>query len=79
MIEIKGLEMSIVDELREQLDIFDGLELWFRDMGDLYTLTIADSVPVIVKFWNFDSDISLTVGSRSLFIRRDEYEEIKLL
>lgn len=57
---------------KNQIDITEA------DYG-LYVISIHTGVPVIIKGYNFNGEVTLNLGCNMITLHEDDYSEIKIL
>lgn len=72
MIKIKHLEKQTVNALTNNLEHWlNSIEIVYDEFAELYDVTLADDVPVFIKYWNGvnDNSIYLHIGSKILGVQ----------
>ena len=72
MIKINHLEKQAVTQITKDLEHWlDSIEIVYDEFAELYDLTLADDVPVFIKYWNGvnDNSIYLHIGSKILGVQ----------
>lgn len=72
MIKIKHLEKQAVTQISKNLDHWlDSIEIVYDEFAELYDITLADDVPLFIKYWSGvnDNSIYLHIGSKILAIQ----------
>ena len=72
MIKINHLEKQAVTQITKVLEHWlDSIEIVYDEFAELYDVTLADDVPVFIKYWNGvnDNSIYLHIGSKILGVQ----------
>ena len=72
MIKIKHLEKQAVTQIIKSLEHWsDSIEIVYDEFAELYDITLADNVPLFIKYWSGvnDNSIYLHIGSKILAIQ----------
>ena len=72
MIKIKHLEKQTVTQVTKNLEHWsDSIEIVYDEFAELYDITLADDVPVFIKYWNGvnDNSVYVHIGSKILGIQ----------
>lgn len=72
MIKINHLTNEAVKEVTKELEHWlDLIEIVYDEFAELYNITLADNVPVFIKYWNGvnDNSIYVHIGSKILSVR----------
>lgn len=72
MIKINRLTNEAVKQVTKDLEHWlDSIEIVYDEFAELYNITLADDVPVFIKYWNGvnDNSIYLHIGSKILAVQ----------
>lgn len=72
MIKINHLDKQAVTQISKNLEHWlDSIEIVYDEFAELYDITLADDVPLFIKYWSGvnDNSIYLHIGSKILAIQ----------
>lgn len=72
MIKINHLTNEAVKQVTKNLEHWlDSIEIVYDEFAELYDITLADDVPVYIKYWNGvnDNSVYVHIGSKILGVQ----------